>query len=156
MSQTSQPGASIDARGLNMTLLAARYHVAIVDGLVAGARAAWAEAGGDPERLRLEYVPGAFELPLAAQAAARSGAQDGVVALGCVIRGETTHFELIAGECARGLQRVALDASIPVAFGVLATENQAQAVARSVPGPANKGAEALVAAVAMARLLRSL
>jgi 6,7-dimethyl-8-ribityllumazine synthase len=156
MSQTNQPVARVDARGLNMTLLAARYHVAIVDGLVAGARAAWVEAGGDPERLRLEYVPGAFELPLAAQAAARSGAQDGVVALGCVIRGETTHYDLVAGECARGLQRVALDERIPVAFGVLTTENEAQAVARSGPGAANKGAEALVAAVAMARLLRSL
>jgi len=156
MSQTSQPIARVDARGLNMTLLAARYHVAIVDGLVAGARAAWVEAGGDPDRLRLEYVPGAFELPLAAQAAARSGAQDGVVALGCVIRGETGHYELVAGECARGLQRVALDERIPVAFGVLTTENEAQAVARSVPGAANKGAEALVAAVSLARLLRSL
>jgi 6,7-dimethyl-8-ribityllumazine synthase len=156
MSQTTQPMARADARGLNMTLLAARYHVAIVDGLVEGARAAWVEAGGDPERLRLEYVPGAFELPLAAQAAARSGAQDGVVALGCVIRGETTHYDLVAGECARGLQRVALDERIPVAFGVLTTENEAQAVARSIPGAANKGAEALVAAVAMARLLRSL
>jgi 6,7-dimethyl-8-ribityllumazine synthase len=156
MSQIEQPLARVDARGLNMTLLAARYHVAIVDGLVAGARAAWAGAGGDPERLRLEYVPGAFELPLAAQAAARSGAQDGVVALGCVIRGETTHYDLVAGECARGLQRVALAEHLPVAFGVLTTENEAQALARSVPGPANKGAEALVAAVAMARLLRSL
>jgi 6,7-dimethyl-8-ribityllumazine synthase len=156
MSQTSQPMPRVDARGLNMTLLAARYHVAIVDGLVAGARAAWVEAGGDPERLRLEYVPGAFELPLAAQAAARSGAQDGVVALGCVIRGETSHYDLVAGECARGLQRVALDERIPVAFGVLTTENEAQAVARSGPGAANKGAEALVAAVALARLLRAL
>jgi 6,7-dimethyl-8-ribityllumazine synthase len=156
MSQTNQPVARVDARGLNMTLLAARYHVAIVDGLVEGARVAWVEAGGDPERLRLEYVPGAFELPLAAQAAARSGAQDGVVALGCVIRGETTHYDLVAGECARGLQRVALEERIPVAFGVLTTENEAQALARSGPGAANKGAEALVAAVAMARLLRSL
>ena len=156
MSQIQQPLARVDARGLNMTLLAARYHVAIVDGLVAGARAAWAEAGGDPERLRLEYVPGAFELPLAAQAAARSGAQDGVVALGCVIRGETTHYDLVAGECARGLRQVALAEHIPVAFGVLTTENEAQALERSAPGPANKGAEALVAAVAMARLLRSL
>jgi 6,7-dimethyl-8-ribityllumazine synthase len=156
MSQTSPLQPRVDASGLNMTLLAARYHVAIVDGLVAGARAAWAEAGGDPGRLRLEYVPGAFELPLAAQAAARSGAQDGVVALGCVIRGETSHYELVAGECARGLQRVALAEALPVAFGVLTTENEAQAIARSLPGPANKGAEALVAAVAMARLLRSL
>jgi 6,7-dimethyl-8-ribityllumazine synthase len=156
MSQTHQPAVASDARGLNMTLLAARYHTAIVDGLVAGARAAWAEAGGEPERLRLEYVPGAFELPLAAQAAARSGAQDGVVALGCVIRGETTHYELVAGECARGLQRVALDEGLPVAFGVLTTETEAQALARSLPGPANKGAEALAAAVAMARLLRAL
>jgi 6,7-dimethyl-8-ribityllumazine synthase len=155
MTQPSSPGSRPDARGLNMTLLAARYHVAVVDGLIEGARAAWLAAGGEPERLRLEYVPGAFELPLAAQAVARGGGQDGIVALGCVIRGETLHFELVAGECARGLRQVGLAEHLPVAFGVLTTENEAQAVARSVPGPDNKGAEALNAAVAMARLLRS-
>ena len=154
MTQPSSPGARPDARGLNMTLLAARYHVAIVDGLIEGARAAWLDAGGEPGRLRLEYVPGAFELPLAAQAVARGGGQDGVVALGCVIRGETLHFELVAGECARGLRQVGLAEHLPVAFGVLTTDTEAQAVARSGPGPDNKGAEALNAAVAMARLLR--
>jgi len=155
MTQPSSPGARPDARGLNMTLLAARYHVAIVDGLIEGARAAWLDAGGEPGRLRLEYVPGAFELPLAAQAVARSGGQDGVVALGCVIRGETLHFELVAGECARGLRQVGLAEHLPVAFGVLTTDTEAQALARSSPGADNKGAEALNAAVAMARLLRS-
>jgi 6,7-dimethyl-8-ribityllumazine synthase len=155
MTQPVSPGVRPDARGLNMTLLAARYHVGVVDGLVEGARAAWVAAGGEPERLRIEYVPGAFELPLAAQAVARGGGQDGVVALGCVIRGETLHFELVAGECARGLQQVGLAEHLPVAFGVLTTENEAQAIARSVPGPENKGAEALNAAVALARLLRS-
>jgi 6,7-dimethyl-8-ribityllumazine synthase len=155
MTQPASPGAPPDARGLNMTLLAARYHVAVVDGLVEGARAAWVAAGGEPGRLRIEYVPGAFELPLAAQAVARGGGQDGVVALGCVIRGETLHFELVAGECARGLLQVGLAEHLPVAFGVLTTDDETQALARSVPGPENKGAEALNAAVAMARLLRS-
>ena len=155
MTQPTSPGTRPDARGLNMTLLAARYHASVVDGLVEGARTAWLAAGGEPGRLRLEYVPGAFELPLAAQAVARGGGQDGVVALGCVIRGETLHFELVAGECARGLRQVGLAEHLPVAFGVLTTDTEAQAVARSVPGPDNKGAEALNAAVAMARLLRS-
>jgi 6,7-dimethyl-8-ribityllumazine synthase len=101
-------------------------------------------------------VPGAFELPLAAQALALNGSCDAVVALGCVIRGDTAHFEYVAGECARGLQQVMLSTGVPVAFGVLTTENLAQAQERAAPGANNKGAEALQTALAMARLLRDL
>jgi 6,7-dimethyl-8-ribityllumazine synthase len=101
-------------------------------------------------------VPGAFELPLAAQALARAGGCDAVVALGCIIRGDTAHFDFVAGECARGLQQVMLATGVPVAFGVLTTENVAQAQARAAPGELNKGAEALQTALAMARLLREI
>ncbi|MDE2220953.1 MAG: 6,7-dimethyl-8-ribityllumazine synthase [Gammaproteobacteria bacterium] len=146
--------AAPDATGLRLALVAARYNEALVEQLVAGALAAWQAAGGAAEGLRIERVPGAFELPLAAQALARSGSYDAVVALGCVIRGDTAHFDFVAGECARGLQQVMLATGVPVAFGVLTTENVAQARERAAPGAQNKGAEALHTALAMAQLLR--
>ncbi len=114
-------------------------------------------AGGRRRRGRAAgaRVPGAFELPLAAQFLVQQGRCDAVVALGCVIRGETAHFDYVAGECARGLQRVMLDSGVPVSFGVLTTENLPQAQARAAPGPENKGAEALQTALAMARFVRA-
>ena len=148
--------APLSAAGLRVAVVAARYNEALVDQLVAGARVAWRTAGGDPDSLQVERVPGAFELPLAAQVLARNGSCDAVVALGCVIRGDTAHFDFVAGECARGLQQVMLATGVPVAFGVLTTENLAQAQERAAPGAQNKGAEALHTALAMAQLLRRL
>ena len=101
-------------------------------------------------------VPGAFELPLAARAAAETRRFDAVVALGAVIRGETDHYEHIAREAAAGLSRVALDTGVPVGFGVLTCETEAQALSRSAPGEGNKGAEAARAALAMVHVLRGL
>jgi 6,7-dimethyl-8-ribityllumazine synthase len=144
------------AADLRVAIVAARYNAELVEQLISGARAAWSEAGGRPDALRIERVPGAFELPLAAQALALTGNCDALVALGCVIRGDTAHFEYVAGECARGLQQVMLSTGVPVAFGVLTTENLAQAQQRAAPGAHNKGAEALQTALAMARLLRGL
>jgi 6,7-dimethyl-8-ribityllumazine synthase len=146
--------APVGAAGLRVAVVAARYNEALVGQLVAGALAAWKSAGGAADALRIERVPGAFELPLAAQALARTGSYDAVVALGCVIRGDTAHFDFVAGECARGLQQVMLSTGVPVAFGVLTTENIAQAQERAAPGANNKGAEALHTALAMAQLLR--
>ncbi len=154
MGDKAATGLASDARGLRVVVLAARYNEAIVDGLLDGARGRWQQLGGDAEDLRIERIPGAFELPLAARQFVRTGGVDAVVALGCVIRGDTAHFEYVAGECARGLQQVMLETGVPVAFGVLTTENEAQAVARSAPGADNKGAEAMDTAVAMAQLLR--
>jgi len=148
--------APLSASGLRVAVVAARYNSELVEQLIEGARVAWQGAGGAPEALRIERVPGAFELPLAAQALALNGSCDAVVALGCVIRGDTAHFEYVAGECARGLQQVMLSTGVPVAFGVLTTENLAQAQERAAPGATNKGAEALQTALAMARLLRDL
>ena len=153
---TAAEPASLNAAGLRIAVVAARYNEALVDQLVAGARVAWRAAGGDADSLRVERVPGAFELPLAAQVLARNGRCDAVVALGCVIRGDTAHFDFVAGECARGLQQVMLTTGVPVAFGVLTTENLAQAQERAAPGAQNKGAEALHTALAMAQLLRRL
>jgi 6,7-dimethyl-8-ribityllumazine synthase len=154
--QKSAAPAPASAAGLRVGILAARYNLGLVEKLLDGARAAWRAADGDDSALRVEWVPGAFELPLAAQALARRGQCDALVALGCVIRGETAHFEYVAGECARGLQQVMLNTGVPVAFGVLTTENLEQAEARAAPGADNKGAEALRTALAMARLVRSI
>lgn len=102
-------------------------------------------------------VPGSFEIPFAAKTLAASGTVDAVVCIGCVIRGETTHYELVAGECGRGVQQAQLDTGVPVLFGVLTVENRAQADARSEgPGGHNVGEEAAIGAVEMARLARSL
>lgn len=147
-------GEPLSAVGLKLVVVAARYNESIVGGLLAGAQSAWAELGGTAQDLRIERVPGAFELPLAARAFALSAGVDAVVALGCVIRGDTAHFDFVAGECARGLQRVMLDTGVPVSFGVLTTDTEAQAQQRAAAGPGNKGAEAIEAAIAMALLLQ--
>jgi 6,7-dimethyl-8-ribityllumazine synthase len=109
-----------------------------------------------PDSVSVAWVPGAFELPLAAMRSVREGAADAVVCLGAVIRGDTAHFDFVAGECASGLQRVNLDTGIPVVFGVLTTDTVAQALERSVPGPTNKGYEAAVTALEMIDLLPQL
>lgn len=142
------------ARGLRVAVLYTAFNPRVVGGLMAGALAALAEM--EPEAVLREEVPGAFELPLAALAAAGSGRFDAVVALGAVIRGETAHYEHIAREAATGLAAVARETGVPVGFGVLTVDDEAQALARSAPGPANKGAEAARAAVAMVHVVRRL
>ena len=146
--------APVDAAGLRVAIVAARYNAELVEQLIAGARAAWQAAGGRLDALQIERVPGAFELPLAAQTLALGGQCDALVALGCVIRGATAHFDFVAGECARGLQQVMLATGVPIGFGVLTTETLAQAQERAAPGARNKGAEALQTALVMAQLLR--
>jgi 6,7-dimethyl-8-ribityllumazine synthase len=145
------PGA---AQHLRLAIVAAEYNEHIVGQLLAGAEAEWRASGGNPDTLRVARVPGAFELPLAAQKYIETGEVDAVVALGCVIRGDTAHFDYVAGECANGLQRVMLDTGVPVVFGVLTTNTDAQAQERAAPGAMNKGGEAVRTAIAMARLLR--
>lgn len=144
------------AHGLRVAIVRARFNGAVVDGLLEGARATLAEMGAGPERVTLVEVPGAFELPLAAWAAAECGRFDAVVALGAVIRGETDHYEHIAREAAAGLSRVALLTGVPIGFGVLTVAEESQAQARSGPGPGNKGAEAARAAISMVHVLRGL
>ena len=142
-----------DASARRVVLIAARFNAALVDQLIAGATQAWREHGGDPDRLLVERVPGAFELPLAAKMFAASGGVDAVVALGCVIRGDTPHFEFVAGECARGLMDAGLQTGVPVIFGVLTTETQAQAEERADVARMNKGRESMEAALEMIELL---
>ena len=147
---------ALDARGLRVAVVSARFNDVIVAQLLDGARAAWARHGGLAGSLDEYRVPGAFELPLACEALARAGRHAAVVALGCVIRGDTPHFDYVAGECARGLMNAGLATGVPVIFGVLTVENRAQAEERADPGRMNKGGEALEAALEMAQLLAGL
>jgi len=112
--------------------------------------------GANPAGLELAWVPGAYDLPLIARRLADSGRFDAIVALGAVIRGETAHFDFVAGECAAGLSRVAGETGVPVAFGVLTTENEEQAMERAGGSEGNKGADAALAAIELANLLRKL
>jgi len=143
-----------DGRGLRIGVACARFNGGITQRLLDGVLEAAGRLGVDKADLVVAWVPGAYELPLLAKAMAGAGF-DAVIALGAVIRGETTHYDFVAGECARGLQDVSLASGKPVIFGVLTTENIPQALDRSVAGPGNKGAEALETAVEMVRLLRS-
>jgi len=142
-----------DASQRRVVIIAARFNAPLVDQLVDGASQAWTAHGGDVARLLVERVPGAFELPLAAKMFAASGAVDAVVALGCVIRGDTPHFDYVAGECARGLMDAGLTTGVPVVFGVLTTETAAQAEERADINRMNKGRESMEAALEMIQLL---
>jgi len=143
-------------RRLRVALLAARFNSMITEQLLQGAREHLLAQGVSAGRISVYRVPGAWELPQAAQRIANSGKHDALVAIGCVIRGETTHFELVAAQANEGLGQVALAAPIPVVFGVLATDDAEQAMARAGRGDADKGAEFAQAALDMAALFRSL
>jgi 6,7-dimethyl-8-ribityllumazine synthase len=143
----------LDARQRRIVIVAARFNASLVDQLIDGATRAWIDHGGDPARLLIERVPGAFELPLATKMFAASGGVEAVVALGCVIRGDTPHFDYVAGECARGLMDAGLATGVPVIFGVLTTETLAQAEERADVARMNKGRESLEAALEMIQLL---
>lgn len=143
--------------GLRFAIVATRWNDVIVDRLVDGAVDVLGDCGVAEDDITLVRVPGAFELPLACDRLAESGDYDAVIALGAVIRGETPHFDYVAGECARGLSATALEYSVPVAFGVITADDMAQAEARSqADEDHNKGAEAASAAVEMVNLLRQL
>jgi 6,7-dimethyl-8-ribityllumazine synthase len=133
-----------------------RYHEFVTGRLETGARAALREAGVLDDNIVTWHVPGAFELAQAAQRVAETGSWDAVVCLGCLIRGETPHFDFIASAAADGIMRVAQTTGIPVAFGVLTTNTAEEALARASDGPANKGRECALAAIEMAVLYRAL
>jgi len=141
---------------MRIGLVASRFNQFIVEQLVDGARDALSRHGMTQSELTVIWVPGAFELPLLAERMARSGRFDAIIALGAVIRGGTPHFEYVAGECARGLGRVALDHGIPVSFGVLTTDNIEQALERAGTGAGNKGFDAAMTAIEMVEILREL
>jgi 6,7-dimethyl-8-ribityllumazine synthase len=141
------PHFAADARGLKFAVVVARFNSGITEKLLEGAQAALTKAGA--AGIDVFYVPGAFELPLAAKSLAHSG-YNAIIALGAVIRGETPHFEYVAGAAAHGLQQVALECHIPVAFGLLTTDNLEQAQARAGGQHGNKGYDAALTAIEMA------
>ncbi|WP_019137143.1 6,7-dimethyl-8-ribityllumazine synthase [Cellulomonas massiliensis] len=155
MSGAGAPTLTVDGHGLRVVVVAASWHTTVMDGLVAGARRALEEAG--VEDVTLVRVPGSFELPVAARAAALSGA-DAVVALGVVIRGGTPHFEYVCQAATSGLTDVSTATGVPVGFGVLTCDDEQQALDRAgLPGSReDKGAEAAQAAVATVVALRAL
>jgi 6,7-dimethyl-8-ribityllumazine synthase len=151
--QKAAADPSLDGAGLRIGVVRARWNADIVDRLAAGVERGLAALGVAPTDVIGVTVPGSFELPMGARVLAASGGVDAVVCLGSVIRGETTHYELVAGESAAGIQQVQLTTGVPVAFGVLTTEDRDQALARSEgPGGHNVGEDAAVVAVEMARL----
>jgi 6,7-dimethyl-8-ribityllumazine synthase len=146
----------LPAGGFRFAIVTSRFNETITHALRDGAREALIEAGAGDAALELFEVPGAFELPQAARCAAETGRFDAVICLGCVIRGETAHFEYISSAAANGIMSAAGDTGVPMAFGVLTTDTMAQAHARSAPGPDNKGREAAAAAIEMATMFRKL
>ncbi len=144
----------VDGSGRRFAIVVARFNEEITSRMLAGAKEALREAGA--ESFDVYQVPGAFELPFAALRVAKRGEHEGIVALGCVIRGDTPHFEYVAAEAARGLQQVALTTGVPVGFGVLTTDTREQALERAGgaegnTGPGNKGYDAAMTTVAMSR-----
>ena len=143
-------------KGFRFALIVSKYNDFVTDRLQAGALAALSSAGVAPADVTVVRVPGAFEIPLAAQHAAESGRFDAVVCLGCVIRGETPHFEFIASAVSQGLTAAAAATGVPVMFGVLTTNSVEEALARAGDGSSNKGWEAAAAAVEMAAIVSQL
>jgi 6,7-dimethyl-8-ribityllumazine synthase len=152
--QDQAPEPLADATGFRFAVVVSRFNEAVTGSLRDAATAALKEARAST--VQVLQVPGAFEIPQAARAAAESGRFDAVVCLGCIIRGETPHFDYLASAVAHGITDAAGDTGIPMAFGVLTTDTVEQATARSGPGPDNKGREAAAAAIEMAALLRTL
>jgi 6,7-dimethyl-8-ribityllumazine synthase len=146
----------ITARGRRVAIAAARFNDFIVSSLLAGATGAWRARGGAVEDLLIARVPGAFELPVAARKLAVSGRFEAVVALGCVIRGDTPHFDYVASECARGLTLASMETGVPVVFGVLTVNTAEQALERAAVNGMNKGGEALETALEMVSLFQRL
>lgn len=155
-SPAARPRADLRAAGLRIAILAARFHADITDALLDGAERALAEHGAHAADIATIRVPGAWELPQAAARVVSSGRYNALIALGCVIRGETPHFEYVCMEATLGLGAVARAATIPVAFGVLTTDDLAQARARAGSGPDNKGYEAAMSVIEMVQVYRGL
>jgi len=146
----------LDATGMRLAVVAGRFNAHVTERLVAGALDALVDLGLEKDDVPVYWVPGAFEIPLVAKQLAGSGAVDAVLCLGAVIRGDTAHFDYVAGPCAAGIAQAGLDTGIPVVFGVLTTNDEQQALDRAGGCEGNKGDEAARTAVEMVSLLREL
>ncbi|MCG7331613.1 6,7-dimethyl-8-ribityllumazine synthase [Salinicoccus roseus] len=141
---------------LKIAIVAGRFNDFITSQLVSGAEGALVSHDVDTEDIDLIYVPGAFEIPLAAKTLAESGNYDAVVALGCVIRGSTTHYDYVCNEAAKGISQAGLTTGVPVMFGIITTENIEQAIERAGTKAGNKGAETAIGAIEMANLMKKI
>jgi 6,7-dimethyl-8-ribityllumazine synthase len=149
-------GSLVVPKGAKFAIVASRFNSFIVEHLVSGALDALARHGGDMANVTLVRVPGAWEMPVAALKLAKKGDVDAIIALGCVIRGATPHFDYVAGEAAKGLASVQTQTGVVVAFGVLTTDTIEQAIERAGTKAGNKGWDAAVSAIEMASLARAL
>ena len=147
---------NLDANGHRYAVVVSRFNQPICEKLLEGALEGLKEQGVESEHICVKWVPGAFEIPLIAKKMAESKKYDGVICLGAVIRGETAHFDLVAGQAAAGILEASLSTDVPVIFSVLATENREQAVARSGGGKCNLGFEGALSAIEMVNLLKEL
>ena len=146
----------LDAKGLKIAIVAARFNDFIVDRLISGAVDYLVRHGGSEDDLTLIRLPGAFELPIAAQKLARSGNYDGVVILGAVIRGATPHFDYVCNECAKGTALASMETGVPMGFGLLTCDSLDQAIERAGSKGGNKGVEAASALLETIRVLEQL
>jgi len=146
----------LDATGMRFGIVVARFNDFVAQRLLEGAVDALVRHGAEEGDLAVAWVPGAFEVPLAAQELAGGGRVDAVVCLGVVVRGDTPHFDYVAGEAAKGVGAVGLQTRVPVSFGIVTTDTMEQAIDRAGGKHGNKGADAALAAVEMVSLLRSL
>jgi len=154
MGEYASNDAALDATGMRFAIVAARFNSEVTEPLCSGAEKALRDHGAT--EVAVVWVPGAFELPLVAKRYAQSRTVDAVVCIGAVIRGETAHFEYVAGECASGLTRASLDTGVPVAFGVLTVEDRKQAFDRVGGSEGHKGEEAALTAIEMVAILRDI
>ena len=146
----------LEAKGYTFALVCSRFNDFIVGRLLEGAMDALLRHGAEESKITVIRVPGSFEVPLAAQKAAQSGKFDAVICLGAVIRGATPHFEFVAAEVAKGIAAVSLETEIPVAFGILTTDNIEQAIERAGTKSGNKGWDAAASAIEMVNLLKQI
>ena len=144
------------AEGLKFGIIVARFNEFIGGKLLSGALDGLKRHGVEEDSVEIAWVPGAFEIPLIAKKMAQSGKYDGVICLGAVIRGTTSHYELVSGEVTKGIASVSLETGVPVIFGVITTENIEQAIERAGTKAGNKGYDAAVSAIEMANLIKGM
>ena len=154
--KTELQRSEVSAADFRFAIVVSRWNSEYTSRLESGARQALAESGAGEDAVVTFYVPGAFELPLVCQRAAKDGDFHAVIALGVVIRGDTPHFEYVAGEAARGVMQASIDTGVPIMFGVITADNIEQTEARCGDGVDNKGYEAAVSAIEMANLMREM
>lgn len=147
---------NLNAKGLKFAIVVARFNEFITSKLLAGSMDALKRHGADENDIDTVWSPGAFELPLLAKRLAKTAKYDAIIALGCVIRGSTTHYDYVCNETAKGIANVSLQHDLPVIFSVLTTESIEQAIERAGTKAGNKGVDAAVAAIEMANLLKAI